>query len=60
MLDDEGTQEIICQDHQSRADMRGDRIFLDVCGPKSVRSMWGKEYMLLVKDDFLGFLLCTL
>ena len=29
--------------------------FLDVCGPKSVRSIGGKEYMLLVKDKFSRF-----
>ena len=40
---------------KSRADKRGGRIFLDVCGPKSVRSVGGKEYMLLVKDDYSRF-----
>ena len=37
---------------KNRADKRGGRVFLDVCGPKSVRSIGGKEYTLLVKDDF--------
>ena len=31
---------------------RGGRVFLDVCGSKSVRPMGGKTYMLLVKYDF--------
>ena len=35
-----------------RADKCGGRFFLDVYGPKSIRSMVGKEYMLLVRDDF--------
>ena len=37
---------------KNRADKCGGRFFLDVYGPKSIRSMVGKEYMLLVKDDF--------
>ena len=40
---------------KSRADWRGGRVFLVFCGPKSVRSMGGKEYMLLVKDDLSRF-----
>ena len=35
---------------KSRVDKRGSRVFHDVCGPKSVRSMGRKEYMLMVKD----------
>ena len=45
----------IAKTTKSRADKRGGRVFLDVCGPKSVRSIGGKEYMLLVKDDFFRF-----
>ena len=45
----------IAKTTKSRADKRGGRVFLDDCGPKSVRTMGGKEYMLLVKDDFSRF-----
>ena len=45
----------IAKTTKSRADKRGGRVVLDVCGPKSVRSLGGKEYMLLVKDDFSRF-----
>ena len=54
-----GRMKPIAKTSKSRADKRGGRVFLDVCGRKSVRPIGGKEYMLLVKDDFLGFLLCT-
>ena len=47
-----GRQKPIAKTTKSRADTRGGRINLDVCGPKSVRSMGRKEYMLLVKDVF--------
>ena len=47
-----GRRRPIAKATKSRADKRGSRIFLDVCGPKSVRSIEGNEYMSLVKDDF--------
>ena len=50
-----GRKESIAKTTKSRADKRGGRVFHDVCGPKNVRSIEGKEYMLLVKDDFSRF-----
>ena len=50
-----GRKKPIAKTTKSRADKPGGRFFLDVCGPKSVRSIGGKEYMLLVKDDFSRF-----
>ena len=50
-----GRKKPIAKTTKSCADKRGGRVFLDVCGPKSVRSIGGKEYMLLVKDDFSRF-----
>ena len=47
-----GRKKPIAKTTKSRTDKRDGRVFLDVCGPKSVRSIGGKEYMLLVKDDF--------
>ena len=35
----------IAKTTKSRADKCGGRVFLDVCGPKSVRSIGGKEYL---------------
>ena len=50
-----GRKKPIAKTTKSRADKPVGRVFLDVCGPKSVRSTAGKEYMLLVKDDFSRF-----
>ena len=50
-----GRRKPIAMNTKSRADKRGGRIFLHVCGPKSVRSMGGKVYMILVKDGFSSF-----
>ena len=50
-----GRKKPIAKTTKSRGDKRGGRVFLDVCGPKSVRSIGGKEYMLLVKDVFFRF-----
>ena len=50
-----GRKKLIAKTTKSRADKRGGRIFLDVWGPKSVRSIGGKEDMLLVKEDFSRF-----
>ena len=50
-----GRKKPIAKTTKSRADKRGGRVFLDVCGPKSVRSVGGKEYMFLAKDDFSRF-----
>ena len=50
-----GRKKPIAKTTKSRADKRGGRVFLDVCGPKSVRSIGGKEYTLLVKDVFSRF-----
>ena len=46
-----GRRKPIAKTTKSRANKRGCRTFLDVCGPKSVLSMGGKGYALLVKDD---------
>ena len=48
-------KELTAKTTKRRADKRGGRVFLDVCGPKSVQSIAGKMYMLLVKDDFSRF-----
>ena len=37
-----GRKKPIAKTTKSRADKRGGRVFLDVCGPKSVRSIGGK------------------
>ena len=50
-----GRRKSISKTTKSRVDKCGGRVFLDVSGPKSVRSMRGKEYMLLVKDNFSGY-----
>ena len=39
-----GRKKPIAKTTKSRADKRGGRVFLDVCGPKSVRSIGEKEY----------------
>ena len=54
-----GREKPIAKTTKSRADKHGGRVFLDVCGPKSVRSIGGKEDMFSVKMIFLSFLLCT-
>ena len=50
-----GRKKPIANTTKNRADKRGGRVFLDVCGPKSVRSIGGEEHMLLVKDGFSKF-----
>ena len=42
----------IAKTTKRRTDKRGGGVFLDVCGPKSVRLMGGKTYVLLIKYDF--------
>ena len=39
----------------TRADKVFDRLFVDICGAKSVESIGGKRYMLLICDDFSRF-----
>ena len=39
----------------TRATKPAERCFVDLSGPKSVKSMGGKEYMMIVKDDFSRF-----
>ena len=46
-------KKLIAKTTESRADKRGGHVFPDVCGPKSVRSIGGKEYILLVNYVFL-------
>ncbi|CAM9984420.1 unnamed protein product, partial [Ascophyllum nodosum] len=36
----------------TRADKVFGRLFVDICGAKSVESIGGKRYMLLICDDF--------
>ena len=51
-----GHKKPIAMTTKSRADKRGGHVFLDVCGPKSVQSMGGKEYILFtVKYYFSRF-----
>ena len=40
---------------RTRAVKPGRRVFLDVCGEKSVQSIGGKKYMLMIRDDFTRF-----
>ena len=56
-----GRMEPIAKTTKSRADKRGGRVFLDVCGPKTVRSdQYGeKSTCFWSKMIFLGFLLCA-
>ena len=39
----------------TRAVKPGGRVFLDFCGEKSVQSIGGKKYMLMIRDDFTRF-----
>ena len=39
----------------ARTDKVFDRLFVDICGTKSVESIGGKRYMLLMCDDFSRF-----
>ena len=39
----------------TRATTPADRCFVDLSGPKSVKSMEGKEYMMIVRDDYSRF-----
>ena len=39
----------------TRAVKPGGRVFLGVCGEKSVQSIGGKKYKLMIRDDFTGF-----
>ena len=39
----------------TRATKPADRCFVDLSGPKSVKSMEGKEYMMIVRDDYSRF-----
>ena len=39
----------------TRAVKPGGRVFLDVCGGKSVQSIGGKKYILMIRDDFTSF-----
>ena len=39
----------------TRAVKPGGRVFLDVCGEKSVQSIGGKKYMLMIQDGFTRF-----
>ena len=39
----------------TRATKPAEQCFVDLSGPKSVKSMGGKEYMMIVKDDFWRF-----
>ena len=39
----------------TRAVKPGGRVFLDDCGEKSVQSIGGKKYMLMIRDDFTRF-----
>ena len=50
-------RKLITKTTKCRADKRGGRVFLDVFRPRSVRSMGGREHMILVKNVFLGCLL---
>ena len=50
-----GRRKPIAKTTKSRAHKRGGRVFLDVCGPKSVRSMGGKSTFFWSKMTFLGF-----
>ena len=46
-----GRRKPIAKTTKNHADKCGGRVFLYVYGSKSVRSIGGKEYMLLVRDD---------
>ena len=51
-----GHKKPLAKTTKSRTDKRGGHVFLDVCGPKSVQSMEGKEYILfMVKYYFSRF-----
>ena len=41
----------------TRAVKPGGRVFLGICGEKSVQSIGGKKYMLMIRDDLLGSML---
>ena len=48
----EGRAKPISMTTGTRAVKPGGRVFLDVCGEKSVQSIGGKKYMLMIRDDF--------
>ena len=54
-----GRRKPIAKTTKRRADKCASRVFLDVCQPKSVRSMGGKNTCFWSKIIFLGFLMCT-
>ena len=50
-----GLAKLIATTTGTRTIKPGGRVFLDVCGEKSVQSIGGKEYMLMIRDDFTRF-----
>ena len=55
MIHSQGTREGHLTTTGTRAAKPGGRAFLDVCGEKSVQSIGGKKYMLMIRDDFTRF-----
>ena len=47
-----GLRRVIKQSAHSRADEKLGRVFVDLSGPKVVKSHGGKRYTLIVRDDF--------
>ena len=50
-----GTRKPVKPFTYTRATKPAERCFVDLLGPKSVKSMGGKEYMIIVRDDFSRF-----
>ena len=54
VLHNQGTLEAYLYEN-GNAVKPGGRAFRDVCGEKSVQSIGGKKYMLMVRDEFTRF-----
>ena len=50
-----GLDKPIGRTSSTRADKVFGRLFVDICGVKSVESIGGKRYMLLIREDFSRF-----
>ena len=50
-----GLRKPIARSTQTRADKRLQRVFVDLSGPTAVKSIGGKRYTLIVRDDCTRF-----
>ena len=50
-----GYRKPITNSTKSRATKKLGRVFVDLSGPKSIPSLLGKKYVMIVKDDFTRY-----